>query len=73
MSISAISASNIAATYTSQALQQQQSKAAQQAPATDKVTISKQAQHLANDGDTQFQEVSESGAEKNSEALKGKA
>ena len=39
---------------------------------TDTVTISKQAQQLANDGDTAAQEAVESGAEKASEALKGK-
>jgi len=37
------------------------------------VTISKQAQKLANDGDTQAQEVRESGAEKTSETVRGKA
>lgn len=37
------------------------------------VDISKLAQKLATDGDTQAQEVKESGAEKSSEVVRGKA
>ena len=37
------------------------------------VNISPQAQKLASDGDTQAQEVKESGAEKSAESFKGKA
>lgn len=39
----------------------------------DQVDISKLAQKLATDGDTQAQEVSESGTEKASETARGKA
>ncbi len=39
----------------------------------DPVNISKLAQALASDGDTQAQEISESGAEKASEKARGKA
>jgi hypothetical protein len=72
MSISEISSSSVAAAYT-QPVQQQQAKAAPKAPAADTVTISKQALQLANDGDTQAQEVSEKGAEQATEKLRGKA
>jgi len=46
-------------------------EAAAQAKA-DTVSISKQAQQLASDGDTAAQEVKESAAEKASEALRSK-
>jgi hypothetical protein len=79
MSISAVSSGSVAATttthatHTAPAQQQQQSKAVQKAPAADTVTISKQAQQLASDGDTQAKEIRESGAEKASEKARGKA
>ena len=73
MSISAISSGSVAATTTSYAPPVQQSKAAQYAPITDTVTISKQAQQLASDGDTQAKEIRENGAEKASEKVRGKA
>jgi hypothetical protein len=46
---------------------------ASQAAKPVQVDISKLAQKLASDGDTQAQEVSESGAEKSSETARGKA
>lgn len=49
-----------------------QAKAAEQETKKDTVTVSKQAQMLANDGDTAAAEIKESAAEKASEALKGK-
>jgi anti-sigma28 factor (negative regulator of flagellin synthesis) len=73
MSISAISSSNLAATYTPPVQHQQPAKAPQKAHTADTVSISKQAQQLASDGDTQAQEVRESGAEKVTEKLRGKA
>jgi hypothetical protein len=75
MSISAVtSSSNLAATYSAPAVQQQQqAKAPLKSPAADTVTISKQAQALASDGDTQAQEIRESGAEKVSESSRGRA
>jgi hypothetical protein len=75
MSISGITSSSIAAAYTPPppVQQTQQSKAPQQAPKVDTVTISKQAQQLAKDGDAQAQESSETSAEKSSEILRGKA
>ena len=74
MSISAISSSSIAATYTPPPIQQtQQPKVTLKAPSADTVTISKQAQQLASDGDTQAQEITESGAERASETFRGKA
>ncbi len=73
MSVSGISSSSVSATYTPPAAQPQAAKAPQQAPKVDTVTISKQAQALAKDGDTQAQEAAESGAEKASEQAKGKA
>jgi hypothetical protein len=73
VSISAISSSGVAAAYTPQVQQQQQTKAPQKAPTADLVTISKQAQQLAKDGDTAAQEAMESGAEKASEKARGKA
>jgi hypothetical protein len=73
MSISAISSSNVSAVYTQPAQQQLQAKSAPKAPGADTVTISKQAQLLASDGDTQAQEAKESGAELASKKLRGKA
>ena len=46
---------------------------APQAAKQDQVGISKLAQKLASDGDTQAQEIKESNAEKASEKTKGKA
>ena len=73
MSISSISQSTLAATYAQPVQQFQQAKAPlkSQAP-TDTVTISPQALKLASDGDSQAQEVRETGAEKASEASRGK-
>jgi hypothetical protein len=73
MSVSGISSSSVAATYTPPPVQQQQAaKAPQQAPKTDTVSISKQAQLLASDGDPAALEAQEGSAEKSSEAYKGK-
>jgi hypothetical protein len=74
MSVSGISsASSLAAAYTAPPIQQQQpAKAAQQAPKADVVTISKQAQRLASDGDTAAVEVKEASAEKAGETLRGR-
>lgn len=73
MSISAITSSSLAAVYTPPVQQTQQSKAPQQATKTDTVTISAQAQKLASDGDTQAQEIRESGAERAGETARGRA
>lgn len=73
MSISSITTSSIAAAYTPPVQQQQQAKAPQKGATTDTVTLSKQALQLASDGDTQAQEIRESGAEKASETSRGKA
>ena len=73
MSISAISPSSVAATYAPPVQQTQKAQTPPKAPAADTVTISKQAQQLASDGDTQAQEVTESGAEKATETAQGKA
>jgi hypothetical protein len=73
MSVSGIGSASVVAAYTSPVQQQQPAKAPQQTPKTDTVTISKQAQQLANDGDTKAQEVKEGGAEAASEKLRGKA
>ncbi len=72
-SISGVTTGNVISVYTPPPAQQQAAKAPQQTPKTDTVSISKQAQQLAKDGDTQAQEATESGAEKSSEALRGKA
>jgi hypothetical protein len=73
MSISAISSSSVAAAYTPPPVQQpQQAKAPLKVPTTDTVTISKQAQQLASDGDPAALEAQESSAERTSEASKGK-
>ena len=74
MSVSGISSGSVAAAYTPPQTQQvQQAPAPPKASSADTVTISKLAQQLASDGDTQAQEASESGAEKASESLRGKA
>ena len=75
MTLSPISTSKLAATYTSPmpAQQQQQTKAPQKAPVTDIVTISKQAQQLASDGDPKSQEAREGGSANASETARGKA
>ena len=73
MSVSGISSSSVAAAYTPPPVQQQQAPAPKSAPAKDTVTISKQAQQLANDGDPAATEAQEGAAEKATEALKGKA
>jgi len=74
MSISAISSSTVAATYTPPPpTPPQPAKAPQQAPAKDTVNISPQAKQLAGDGDPAALEAQESAAEKASEATKGKA
>ncbi|MEI6215482.1 MAG: hypothetical protein WCP10_15380 [Desulfuromonadales bacterium] len=52
---------------------QQQAAPKQKAPAADVVVISRQAQQLASDGDSQAKELKESGAQKTSEALRKKA
>ena len=71
MSISAISGSSTVATV-SPAQQSQQVKPAPPAAKADSVSISKQAQQLASDGDTAAQEFTESAAEKAGETLRGK-
>lgn len=73
MSVSGISSSSVVSAYTPPPAQQQQAKAPQQAPKTDTVTISKQAQQLASDGDPAATEIKEGAAEKATETLKGKA
>ena len=73
MSVSGITSSSVAAAYAPPTAQQQAAKLPQQAPKTDTVTISKQAQHLANDGDPAALEAQEMSSEKASEAAKGKA
>ena len=74
MEISGIASSRLAAAYTPPPAQQQAAaKAPQQAPKTDTVTISKQAQKLASDGDPAALEAQESSAETAGETAKGKA
>ena len=73
MSVSGISSSNVAATYTPPPVHQQQAAAPYKAPTTDTVTISAQAQKLASDGDPLALEAQESSAEKAGEKLKAKA
>jgi hypothetical protein len=73
MTISGITSGSVAAAYSPPpALHQSPMKAAQQAPKTDTVTISKLAQQLASDGDPAALEAQESSAEKAGEAAKGK-
>ena len=74
MSVSGVSTSgSVGSAYTPPPVQQQQAKASPKAPAADIVSLSKQAQQLASDGDTQAKEISESGADKASETSRGKA
>jgi hypothetical protein len=73
MSVSGISSSSVAATYTPPPVQQQQAAEPKSAPAKDTVTISKQAQQLASDGDPAATEIREGAAEKATETLKGKS
>jgi len=73
MSVSGISSSSVVSTYTPPPVQQQANKAPQKAPSADTVTISKQAQQLASDGDPTALEAQESSAERASETSKGKA
>jgi hypothetical protein len=74
MSISAVSGSSTLAPVAplQQSQQSQQVKPAPPAAKADSVSISKQAQQLASDGDTAAQEFAESAAEKAGEALRGK-
>jgi hypothetical protein len=72
MSVSAISSGSAAVVHTPPPAQQQ-APATKKAPVADTVTISKQAQHLANDGDSQAQEASEGGAERAGETRRGRA
>jgi hypothetical protein len=62
-----------ATNVTAQAPVAAEAKATQQAPKQDQVNVSKLAQRLASDGDTQAQEISESGAERASEKARNKA
>ena len=74
MSVSGITSSSVAAAYSPPPAQQQgAAKAPQQAPKTDTVSISKQAQQLASDGDPAALEAQEGSTEKAGEAAKGKA
>jgi hypothetical protein len=74
MEISGTASSRLAAAYTPPPAQQQAAaKSPQQAPKTDTVTISKQAQQLASDGDPAALEAQESSAEKAGETSRGKA
>jgi hypothetical protein len=73
MTVSSVSSNTLATTYTPPVQQQQQTQAPRKTQSADTVTISKQARQLASDGDLPYQEVSESGAEKASEAARGKA
>ena len=50
-----------------------EAKASQQVAKQDQVNVSKLAQKLASDGDTQAQEATESGAERASETVRNKA
>ena len=70
MLISSISSgSSPAATASAQPSPSQASTAPQKTLSSDTVSISKQAQHLAYDGDTAGQEALETAAEKSSETL----
>lgn len=71
MTISAVSASSVAAAYAPPV--QQTAKAPQRAPQTDTVTISRQARQLASDGDPAALEAQEGAGERTSEAARGKA
>lgn len=71
--ISGITSSSLIGLNAPPPVQQQPSQPTQQAPKTDTVSISAQAQKLASDGDTRVQEVTEKAAEKSSESVRGKA
>lgn len=72
MSVSGVS--SVTAAHTPPPVQQSQpAKAPQQAPKTDTVSISKQVQQMASDGDPVALEAQESSLEKTSESAKGKA
>ena len=74
MELSGMTSSRLATAYTPPPAQQQATaKASQQTAKSDTVTISKQAQQLASDGDPAALEAQESSAEKAGEAAKGKA
>jgi hypothetical protein len=64
---------NLNATTTASAAHAPAESKAPQPAKQDPVQISKLAQKLASDGDTQAQEVSESGAERASESSRGRA
>ena len=71
MSISAIAGSTPLATAAPDQ-QHQQARPAAQTTNVETVSISKQAQQLASDGDTADQEIRENATEKAGETLKGK-
>lgn len=73
MSIAPLASSTLAASYSQPAVQPQAAKAPQKAAVADQVTISKQAQQLASDGDPAALEATETAAEKAAEATKAKA
>jgi hypothetical protein len=73
MSISAISSGSVTAAYTPQPVHQQTTKIPQQVSQSDTVTISRQAQQLASDGDPAALEAQERATERVSESAKGKA
>jgi hypothetical protein len=74
MSVTSVASVGGSYAYTPPVQSQQQVKTSQKAPVADTiVSISKQAQQLASDGDTQAKEVRESGAEKAGEQVRGKA
>ncbi|MFZ4860483.1 MAG: hypothetical protein ACOYL3_29340 [Desulfuromonadaceae bacterium] len=75
MSVSGISSSSVATAYMQPLRAQQQvaTQVSQQTHKMDTVTISKQAQKLASDGDPAALEAMESSAEKAKEKAKGKA
>lgn len=74
MSVAPVTAGSSSAAIQAPPAPPKQTEAPKQAaPAPITVNISKQAQQLAKDGDTAAQELKESGAEKASEKLRGKA
>ena len=74
MSVSGVAPSHgTPVAYTPPTAQKAAEAKSPQKVAADNVTISKLAQQLASDGDTQAQELKESGAEKASEAANKKA
>ena len=72
MEVSGIASGRVSAAYTPPSVASPQAKAPQKSLTADMVSISKQAQQLATDGDTKAQEVRESGANKASETSRGK-